>query len=318
MKENSPIWARLAEMVSAVPRGWRNASTMASAAIDLPITMMATVASTGPGCAHENRGIEQHADRDEEQHREGVAKRQGLLSRLVAERRFREDHAGEEGAERERHPEQLGRAEGDAERDGEHREPEQLARARMGHVVQHPGDEAPADDQHDADERSHLDEGQRQRDPHAVRVDPADETGRGHRIVGSRGIGTAAEDAGQGRQQNQREDHGEVLDDQPPHRDAPLLALDQAPLLERAQQHDRARHRQGQAEDEARRRATSRATSASAMPSRVALAIWTTAPGIAMARTAKRSLSEKCSPTPNMSRITPISASCGASSWSAT
>ena len=80
-----------------------------------------------PRLAHENRGIEQHADRDEEQHREGVAKRQGLLSRLVAERRFGEDHAGEEGAERERHPEELGRAEGDAERDGEHREPEQFA-----------------------------------------------------------------------------------------------------------------------------------------------------------------------------------------------
>ena len=51
---------------------------------------------------------------------------------------FAEDHAGEEGAERKRHAEQLGRAEGDAERDGEHREPEQLARAGMRDVVQHP------------------------------------------------------------------------------------------------------------------------------------------------------------------------------------
>ena len=46
--------------------------------------------------------------------------------------RLAQDHAGEEGAERERHAEQLGRAEGDAERDGQHRQAEQLARAGMG------------------------------------------------------------------------------------------------------------------------------------------------------------------------------------------
>ena len=44
-------------------------------------------------------------------------------------------------------------------------------------------------------------------------------------------------------------------------------------------------------------------------PISVASTIWTTAPGIAMLRTASSAPSEKCSPTPNMSRITPISAS---------
>ena len=48
------------------------------------------------------------------------------------------------------------------------------------------------------------------------------------------------------------------------------------------------------------------------MPSKVAIAIWPTAPGIAIARTESRSFSEKCRPTPNISRMTPISAS-----WSA-
>ena len=48
------------------------------------------------------------------------------------------------------------------------------------------------------------------------------------------------------------------------------------------------------------------------MPSRVAISIWTTAPGIAIARTDSRSLSEKCMPTPNISRMTPISASSAA------
>ena len=47
----------------------------------------------------------------------------------MAEFRFAHDNAGEEGAERERHPEQVGRAVGDAQRDGVDRQPEQLAAA---------------------------------------------------------------------------------------------------------------------------------------------------------------------------------------------
>ena len=54
------------------------------------------------------------------------------------------------------------------------------------------------------------------------------------------------------------------------------------------------------------------------MPSAVATAICATAPGIAMPLTARRSRSEKCVPTPNISSITPISASCGARCASAT
>lgn len=53
-------------------------------------------------------------------------------------------------------------------------------------------------------------------------------------------------------------------------------------------------------------------------PSRVATVICTVAPGMATCRTAMRSRTEKCRPTPNISRITPISASCGASAWSPT
>ena len=71
----------------------------------------------GQRIAHEDHRIEQHADRDEEQHGEGVAQRQRLGGGLLAERRLAQDHAGEKGAERERHVEQLRRAEGDAERD---------------------------------------------------------------------------------------------------------------------------------------------------------------------------------------------------------
>ena len=48
---------------------------------------------------------------------------------------------------------------------------------------------------------------------------------------------------------------------------------------------------------------------ASPAPSAVATAICTIAPGSAMRRTDSRSWNEKCSPTPNISSMTPISAS---------
>ncbi|GAV34303.1 hypothetical protein ROTAS13_01968 [Roseomonas sp. TAS13] len=51
MKENSPICARLAEMVTAVPLGWPKARTIIQAAADLPSTMMAMVPSTAQGAS---------------------------------------------------------------------------------------------------------------------------------------------------------------------------------------------------------------------------------------------------------------------------
>ncbi len=58
--------------------------------------------------------------------------------------------------------------------------------------------------------------------------------------------------------------------------------------------------------------------SARPAPIAVATAICTTAPGTAILRTASRSPTEKCRPTPNISSITPISASWLASDMSAT
>ena len=55
----------------------------------------------------------------------------------------------------------------------------------------------------------------------------------------------------------------------------------------------------------------------SAMPKSVAMAIWPTAPGTAMAFTEIRSRSEKCRPTPNIRRMMPISANCCTSPTSA-
>jgi hypothetical protein len=58
-----------------------------------------------------------------------------------------------------------------------------------------------------------------------------------------------------------------------------------------------------------------RATTA---PSTVARRLWTIAPGRATRRTARSSLRWNCSPTPNISRITPTSASCSANARLAT
>ena len=59
-------------------------------------------------------------------------------------------------------------------------------------------------------------------------------------------------------------------------------------------------------------------TEATPQPSRVATVICAIAPGTAMLFTSSRSSMEKCRPTPNISSITPISASWLAISWSAT
>ena len=78
----------------------------------------------------------------------------------------------------------------------------------------------------------------------------------------------------------------------------------------RAQQHDGAGDREREAEHEPGADRTSRAKPASPMPSKVATQICADGPGMAIALTERRSSSEKCRPTPNISRMTPISASC--------
>ena len=74
-----------------------------------------------------------------------------------------------------------------------------------------------------------------------------------------------------------------------------------------AQQHHGARDRDGEAQDD--RAGAPAESDAQGVPRSVTTATGTTAPGIAMPRTASRSLNEKWMPTPNMSRITPSPAS---------
>jgi hypothetical protein len=94
------------------------------------------------------------------------------------------------------------------------------------------------DDEHDGDEAGDLRRGNAE-----CKRDAAG---------GRFGLTCAAHWPGEGRQEHEHEHHGEVLDDEPAHGDAPALGLDQPPLLHRAQQHDGARHRQRETENDTR------------------------------------------------------------------
>ena len=195
------------------------------------------------GLAQEDGRIEQHADRDEEQDREGVLERQAVGCRLVAEIALAQHHAGEEGAERERHAEQLGRAKGDPERQRQHGQREQLARARARGLGEQPGHRPAADDQHQRHEQADLAQSQRQGEEQMLLPAAAMRGGT---------VGAAAEQRpGQRRQQDQGQHHGQILDDQPADGDPAIAAVELAPLLQGPQEHDGAGDRQGKAQHQA-------------------------------------------------------------------
>ena len=173
--------------------------------------------------------IEQHADGDEKEHRKGIAQGQGFFCGALAELRFAQDHAREERAEREGNAEQDRRAVCDAQRDGEHGETEQLARAGVRDIVEQHRHHLAPHQQHDGNEGDGLCE--------------REEQGQRH------GAGAERLPA-QGGQNDEGDHHREVLDDQPPDGDAPALAVDKVALLKSADEDDRARDRERKTEDQ--------------------------------------------------------------------
>jgi hypothetical protein len=99
--------------------------------------------------------------------------------------------------------------------------------------MQEPWDHPSPDHQHEHDERHYLAVGEGQF------------LGEFRERPGRR---AAAQKTRNRRQQHQRQDHDDVLDDQPTDGDAPALRLDQPALLQRAQQHHGAGDREGEAE----------------------------------------------------------------------
>ena len=241
--------------------------------------------------------IEQHADRDEEQHGKGVAQAAATPRAARWDKlRLAQDHAGEEGAERERDAEQSCGGIGHAQRDGQHGQAEQFAAPGMGDIMQHRRDELLADHQHQTATNS---------------GELAEVDGQSlEQHLGEIGLVAAPRSsAGEPRQQHQHQHHGEVLHHQPADGDTAALGLDQAPVLQEREAAPRCSRPRGHAEHEAAAEGPVEPP-ADGMPRGVATSACSERAGNQRWRepTGDRS-SEKCSPTPNISRMTPTSAS---------
>ena len=180
--------------------------------------------------------VEQHPDRHEEQHGEGIAERERVRGRLVAHVRFAHDQAGEERAERERHPEHRRRDERDAQGDRKHGQREQLPRALPSDDQQQPRHDASARDDHDDGEHRGLPDGEDDGHERIAGGGPTD--------------AFAAKERRDRGKEHEDEDRQEVLDDQPADRDPALRCLELVAVRQRSQEHDRARDRQREAEHE--------------------------------------------------------------------
>ncbi len=230
MKENSPICPRLAEIVSAV------AGRLSKDQHDQKGGDRLTDDDDEDGCQDGQRPfdqdvrIEEHADGDEEEHSECVAKRQAFLGGAMAEFAFCKHHAGKEGAKCKRHAEELRGAESDAERDGEHAEAEEFARAGMGNPVHRPGNELAAEDKHEGDEERHLHQ-RHADDAGNAEIEPEQAVEAGRKRLDRRMFTTA--DAGGCGYQHEREDHGQVLHDQPADGDLAAFRFHEAAFLQR-------------------------------------------------------------------------------------
>ena len=104
-------------------------------------------------------------------------------------------------------------------------------------------------------------------------------------------------------QEHEDDDREQVLDDQPADGDPPLRRVELVAVRRARAAGRRCWRPRSPGRGRARRRGPSRGPTPSQIPSSVATTIWTSAPGIAIARTASRSRIEKWMPTPNISRI---------------
>ncbi len=187
----------------------------------------------------DHQRIEKHADGDEEEPQQHVAERLDVVLDLVSVLGLRDQHAGEEGAQREREPGKLGEP-GESERGQQHGEHEQLGRLLLGHEVEQRAHHALAQGEHD--QQHHQGLHQRQPD-------------RAGDLVGPER---------QRRDQHQDRDDREVLEQQHAHDQAAMPGLQLACLRKRladdgggrhrgdAAQHDRALPGEARGEREAR------------------------------------------------------------------
>ena len=204
-------------------------------------------------------------------------------------------------------PNKLGGAVGDADGGRNDAQRKKLARTRARDLPEQPWEEPPADDEHERDKDRDLAERERKRFQQTPSAAPS-----------VRPLALPPSHADSERQQYQDQDHHQIFDDQPADGDAAVDEFENAAVFQRPEEYDRARDGERKAEYDAAAPKLQPQSDVTAIPSTVATAIWTMAPGRAIRRTANRSSREKCKPTPNINSITPISASWRDSSTSAT
>ena len=165
MKLNSPTCEKAAADRNGVASGVPRARTVSKAPSGLTTITTASTSAISSGACHQAPGIEQHADRDEEEHGEGVAHRHGVARGSGCELGAADGQAREERAERHRHAEEPGRADRDPHGEHQHREGEQLARAGLLDALERPGDRPSAPAPRRSDQPDDLEAGQAQGGP---------------------------------------------------------------------------------------------------------------------------------------------------------
>jgi hypothetical protein len=153
-----------------------------------------------PDVVEHHPDVQQHADRDEEQPEQHVAERLDVLFHLMAVRRFGDQHAGHERAERHRQAQPLGQR-GHAQRDQQQVQHEQFLRAARRHDVEPAAHQALAQEEDRAQGHGDLDRGQPQRERQVARI------------------------ARQRRDHDQQRHHGQILEQQDADDVAAVLAF---------------------------------------------------------------------------------------------
>ena len=126
MNENSPICPSAAATVRATRVGIAERLDDAECRKRLDEDDQDQHRHDGERVREEHSRVEEHPDRHEEQHGEGVTQWKGVGGRLMTHVRLAHDETGQECAEREGHTEDRRRGVGDPERDRKDRQREQL------------------------------------------------------------------------------------------------------------------------------------------------------------------------------------------------
>ncbi len=304
MKANSPICARLAEIVNAVPVGWPNARTMKNAAADLPNMMMPAVASTCHGCSIRMPGLKSMPT--ETKNSTAKASRSGreslaalwLSSDSLSSMPAKNAPSANDTPNSIAEPNATPSAIASTDRVNSSREPVPAMRSRIHGMTRRPTTSITATNR-----------------PSCTNVQPmlvstlprvwCSLAASGPNTPAITGIITSASTQARSSTISQPT---AILPRWVSSRRRSSIARSSTTVLAVASaKPNTTPWMTGQPINAAR-----------PQPSRVATRIWPMAPGMAMALTAIRSFSEKCRPTPNISSITPSSASWFASAWSAT